>query len=1250
MGRYSKITSKYILAKHHQDIEQGTLYERDWTTIGNIHRLEPGKRPYYGDGNFLFTESTIPVFKKKRKTGKWVGEYTYEDVKDASSIVNQIKVNTDSDNLADYAYWGSMTELFRGSVEHIISTFPGRLRSTNLKFSIRWHRPDYFNGVETWVEAEGNILANPFGLDMHNEFEEVEEADLIRYVALTWQKYVLETYGENNEEYPISYYDVIEDYFEYDCPEEHRYYKLCYIVILAGEYGMIVDVYVADGKIVYVYRTDDEIIPALEFAINYYSGLPDGGSHVQAIEVIRSILESNTSIVPENFSFHPNSEIIEQYFRGLTGFEWKLLNRTTNPLYQNIFLYPSQGNSGNWYLTRRVYTWPSEGYCIDIESTDYDSFVNNMIDICEVYDNLWCDSIWRCMVHESIKNFDWSYRREYDDSDEADNIEGGNRMKEVMRLYGIIYDTAKRYVDGIRLHNNITYDGYNNCPSAQISDRNALLGWDITSTQHQFYWYEEIPRNTYDNFVALPALPINVDEDSPEYVVVNCKSSSLSHFYQKATLNLPDVKLEDSFFTNSTTIQKQSNPWVNDNVYGRLYIEVGYGSIPANTVFDQSNTYNEFPYALFSDVVLSPYIKVAANGNTKYYKLISSTQQFETNNQSYVNNTWFTTRREASVSTETSDILFNRMLNLSGNRILKSKGTKESIEMVMALFGFGVYDNDTNPYGDFTIEEQYQVFSTKDYDATFYFYEEVDEETTGGGAVPKDEMPLNPTQNSDEYISIVTTVGNASYTTYYKLNSDYTIAEVIKELYAHRMTAIETDDYYYGVPIKEVYRGNNHLIVPFYDRNAVYDGDLYFEAKGGWLKDEADYTYEITNPSPEQISQYVEVDYFPTQVTSSSPDAIYIVVNEEPVYYNKVGLNKTWAYSETIPYLHILQRISDLLAIEANNMNNGDIYFVADVSDYYTYNADVPYYLSNYFKLKDKYNSTNFSSWVNIPIDGPIRYGYSGNDDVTIDDYRHVKHLDNIIPTILFNNPHCGYDRYDLGDEYKDYMQNPYKYSVSNYLYDDDYYRNMASQFHFDMSTESGEKMDIIADTVLYGNGERQATIYQPDNETIKSNDKYLKITLIDNGLPIDTENSSYRMHLEYFRNVVMKYVTQVVPSTTILVLENFVPAENQTNETGTITVNIVDDGMGVVYGEGTYLKSTMVTLKAVPKEGYHFVSWMWYNQELNSRTSNNSITSFAYTEEISVMVCGDKEYTATFAEDCGIGFGCVSETCINWQ
>ena len=1220
MSRYTKIASKYILAKYHQNTSQGVLYERDWTTIGNVHRLEPGKRVYYGNSNFIFTESTFPVYKKKRKNGKWVGEYTYEDVRNAEDLVNIIKVNTDSENLSDYAYWGSMVELFRGSVEHIIRTFPGRLRSTKKKLPIHHHWPYLNNGVEYWDEAPGYILGNPFGLDMHTETTDIDTDDLLRYVALTWKKYVLENYdGEETETTELTSYIIDKSTYEqFDC--EARYFRLCTIVIFSGATGLLVDTYLTDGKIVYCYRPNDDP-ETYKFLITYYSGLIETANTPPAeytpTHYTVTLTEEDLTI-PSEFAICPNEEVVEEYFRSLEGFEWKLLNRRTKPYYKNVFLLPVQLESGNWKLVRRTYTWPSEGIWIDIESTDFDTFISSMVDMCEVYDNLWCDAIWRCMVHESVKNFDWSYRREYDDNDAADNIEGGNRMKDVMRLYGIFYDNAKRYVDGIGLYNSVTYDGYNNCPNAQISDRNMLQGWDITSTQHQFYWYTDVSGRVEnpEDYQGFPVLPVNIDDESPELISVTCPGQTGTYYYTKDTIPVSEISLDTEFFNPDdpevSIVEKQENPWVNENIYGKYYAEIGFDLVTPGYDFEVGNrTLNEYPYQLFEGVDSPEFIKVVTNNGTKYYKLLNAPAEIAANNERYVNGNWFDCVNEKVITTATTDILFNRMLNLSSNRILKTKGSKEAIDMVFSLFGFGRYvpEGDSyleNPYGDYIITEQYERFTTKEYGETFYFYEVISaEEAEGHSPATKYSIPKNPNPDtgSEDYIVVITQTSSGSqYETYYKLNGQYLVSDVIRLLYAHRITERIYDDYYSGVPIKDEYMGETHLVVPFYDRSRVYEGNLYFQEKGGWM------------------------------CTGDNP----------------------WDNSETIPYLHILQRISDLLSLNTNGVNNGDIYFVADVSDYYEYTNDIPYYLSNYFKLRDKYNSSRFSSWVNIPIDGPIRNDVDG---VEKDDYLHAKHLDEIIPTILFNNPHCGYDRYDKGEEYKAYMETPYKYSAENYLYDDDYYQNMALQFSFayeNVELENEDKVFVNANTVTYGQGNRtnqdmpaamDVVAIDMDDNIMPVNDKFLKITLVDNGEPIDATDPHYRKHLEYMRNVVMKYVVQVIPSTTILVLDNFITPEAISNDTVEIRVNI--EGEGVVYGAGEYLKTSMVTLSAIPAEGYHFVGWRGVNRTDSPMPPTPQTEPIGSTDNvINVMACANKIYTAIFSEDCAIEYGCTISTC----
>ena len=81
MARYSKNNSNFIIRKKHQSIEGGTILERDWSTLGERHVIESGKRKVYGDSGFLFTDSTRPGLKKRNRSGEWDSPLTLDDLK-----------------------------------------------------------------------------------------------------------------------------------------------------------------------------------------------------------------------------------------------------------------------------------------------------------------------------------------------------------------------------------------------------------------------------------------------------------------------------------------------------------------------------------------------------------------------------------------------------------------------------------------------------------------------------------------------------------------------------------------------------------------------------------------------------------------------------------------------------------------------------------------------------------------------------------------------------------------------------------------------------------------------------------------------------------------------------------------------------------------------------------------------------------------------------------------------------------------
>ena len=126
MAKYIKHNSNYIRTDRHQFLKGGsTIFERDWVTIGSQLHFGPGKVPYYNNGNFIFTTSPTPFYQKKYRNGVNVATWTYEDVKDASSIVNNVSFDEYTEDIRSFAYYGSCTELVRSSIENILQTFPG---------------------------------------------------------------------------------------------------------------------------------------------------------------------------------------------------------------------------------------------------------------------------------------------------------------------------------------------------------------------------------------------------------------------------------------------------------------------------------------------------------------------------------------------------------------------------------------------------------------------------------------------------------------------------------------------------------------------------------------------------------------------------------------------------------------------------------------------------------------------------------------------------------------------------------------------------------------------------------------------------------------------------------------------------------------------------------------------------------------------------------------------------------------------
>lgn len=957
MAKYSKTYSNYLHRKLHQDTNNGPIFERDWGTLGERHVIESGKRKIYADSNFLFTDNNLPGTKSRNNTQPWSDAYTIEDLSPTvNDDVNNISKLSPSTDIRDYAYYGSALELIRASIENIIKWFPGKawaVASGVAKFLENEQRYIYMkhvvtdghhNYAATYTDSSDSYgiyqLRNPFSLDFYRSGVTFTDNDnQLRNLPSSWQSYLvngapikswniwIKPYNECDADYTIQY-DIT---FEYDA-------EVCITV-------------------------GDEPTQRPTKVTGHIYGLKMEDGILWCTDVPGLVLQ-------------PRDELIEDYFNSLDGFDAVLLNRTTMPQYNARLVtpIPMPDNNPGYYYAERAYIWPSDGYCILVDTIGFENYVNDLYNLGNVMDTAWCDNIWRNMTHEAIKNFDWTYTREYIEGDEQDNILGGTRMQHILRIWGRSFDDLKRYIDAISLKNVITYKNTGNIANAELSDKAELRGWEVYSTKD----------NNNDN-----------------------------------------IHLSTQFINS---LDKLENRWI----------------IPDPNAAEDEETADDYP----------------------------------------THQKWFDTSNPDQVTQNSVDNDFMRKLILNAGGIFRTKSTKQAIEQVLALFGFGEED--------FEIEERYYSVVPKRADDIFYHY------------APN----INPDPGteyvdlSDEYDTIEEYMAANNYTfdedsePHIKINTNtydliiyLTYGEFCRNYNANKNIAINyDDDEFSGLPLKTLYIDNDYYIVPYFSQDKIYDGDVQFETNGGWGK---------------SVSTRHEVDE---------------VIDEK------------FNYMETIPYMEVVQNVEALTTVNAYTVGEKTIYYVMDLSDLTEFVESVPTTTSHFFKLINKNNPQIFASWRNVPLklEGVSVGEYNdlcNSSVLTIgcnyNDYLLCQYHDSMVLDVIGNNPHVGYAAYDLGNQYYEYVNQPFKYAAEHYGYSnlDDCYT--VSGFRFDVTEYTDEKI------VTREKGTEHEIYYLPS-----------KVLILRNKMEmcVGTQN----MFNTYFYNIILKYLTQVIPSTTIFILKDF--------------------------------------------------------------------------------------------------------------
>ena len=157
---YIKTHSNYVLKKDHQTVADGTIWERDITTIGGVNQFSPGQIPIYRSNNFIITVRNEGKESNQYNRLKWKENesgdtWTLENISGITSEFedqNDIKIVLKQDyyDFRDFAYYGSLSELFRSSINDIFQRFPGELYVT-LSGSA-YYTSSYTEDFETFTE------------------------------------------------------------------------------------------------------------------------------------------------------------------------------------------------------------------------------------------------------------------------------------------------------------------------------------------------------------------------------------------------------------------------------------------------------------------------------------------------------------------------------------------------------------------------------------------------------------------------------------------------------------------------------------------------------------------------------------------------------------------------------------------------------------------------------------------------------------------------------------------------------------------------------------------------------------------------------------------------------------------------------------------------------------------------------------------------------------------------------------------
>ena len=336
-----------------------------------------------------------------------------------------------------------------------------------------------------------------------------------------------------------------------------------------------------------------------------------------------------------------------------------------------------------------------------------------------------------------------------------------------------------------------------------------------------------------------------------------------------------------------------------------------------------------------------------------------------------------------------------------------------------------------------------------------------------------------------------------------------------------------------GLPVISV---NNDYVIPWYDKNKKYDGDLYFQQSGGWGAHKPDYS---------MISDGDEV-----------------------------------LYDDTVRSIRVVNTVNDLIQLARYSVRSGDICYVKDITMGVNeaFSTQEAQDASNYFLLVDDEYINSYGEV--ITDDGSRTSGWTivtreQVEDVTTGIGFKIAYLESIVDVIDGNNPHSGDGKYDMGNKYIENMLFPFLSTPDDDFVKFDNYEDFIERknrcryiglnvvdnlkcWHFsksynntpwkneenNMDNHLVDRYDDFEDEYVLDtdytrenlfNNEVFGNNYQVPASYSLINTKKLSITFrydewLEDGVSVNYKNE----FIDFVKNKVLFYLKQIIPATTV--------------------------------------------------------------------------------------------------------------------